>query len=585
VFNQTGEDREFGLTVSFAGPLVVEGPEVAGLRVPSGESRTAWLVLEATGTGPAEARVEVRSAGGGRPVGTEARGFFPIRPGNPLHTAAEFHRLEPGTSKTLAFDRAFLDGARRRLRISAAPVLELRPALDRLMEYPYGCLEQTTSRLMAIVHAPQLLEGDDESRAALARELIDAGLRRLANLQTESGGLSYWPGGARASRWGTGYAGEFLVEARDAGVEIPSRLLTGILGYLQDELGSTGDHPPGANERALFARVLAVLDRPPLGWLTRLSEEPEELDIAGRAHLAAAWVAAGRSDRALSVLGKDTMWIAVSTTTDGRLTSRVRQDAVLLKTLLELDPAHPWTDLLASRLVKRRENGAWRSTLEDAAALSALARYHRTRESGTGSGAFVVEVTCGGARFAADHQKPALIELPEGDAPVHVEVAGEGAAFLIHETEGLARDAHVERYDRGVCVRREWRTPSGEPVELDSLSVGDLVRVEVTLRATEDRRIGNVAVVDPLPGGFEVENPRLDSSARMPRQRAECDRVEFLDDRVVLFATANGHEQVFTYAIRATGAGSFSVPPVQASCMYEPSVASISGGGRVEVAR
>ena len=43
--------------------------------------------------------------------------------------------------------------------------------------------------------------------------------------------------------------------------------------------------------------------------------------------------------------------------------------------------------------------------------------------------------------------------------------------------------------------------------------------------------------------------------------------------------------QVFEYALRATTAGEFDLPPVQASCMYDPAVACLGKGGRVRIAK
>jgi alpha-2-macroglobulin len=113
--------------------------------------------------------------------------------------------------------------------------------------------------------------------------------------------------------------------------------------------------------------------------------------------------------------------------------------------------------------------------------------------------------------------------------------------------------------------------------------------VEVTLTTPPSKRsltIGNVAVVDPLPGGFEVENPRLATSAgRDLVQLSAADRVEFLDDRVVLFTSADANTRRFSWFLRVVSVGNFTIPPVQASCMYRPELSSISGKGKLEVRR
>jgi uncharacterized protein YfaS (alpha-2-macroglobulin family) len=102
-------------------------------------------------------------------------------------------------------------------------------------------------------------------------------------------------------------------------------------------------------------------------------------------------------------------------------------------------------------------------------------------------------------------------------------------------------------------------------------------------------QIPNVAIVDALPAGFEVENPHLSTSVKTePVAGAEhhesiAEHLEFLDDRVVLFTKSQQYQQTFHYSIRAITTGRFVAPPIQASCMYDEGISSIHGGGIVEV--
>ena len=151
--------------------------------------------------------------------------------------------------------------------------------------------------------------------------------------------------------------------------------------------------------------------------------------------------------------------------------------------------------------------------------------------------------------------------------------------------------------DKGIKARRRWLDAEGKVIrdwtsgysESLEVSVGDLVWVEVMLQATGSV-LENVAMVDALPGGFAVENPRLATSAVRTSGRAiglkpssRAERTEFLDDRIVLFATAKPSSQVFRYAIRAVSGGEFLAPPIQASCMYDEALHSLGESGVVKV--
>ena len=236
----------------------------------------------------------------------------------------------------------------------------MRPAIESLLGYPYGCVEQTTSRCLAILAAPALLA--DAGRAEAARDMIRVGIDRLASMQTPDGGLAYWPGDTRPDRFGTGYAAGFLAAAARAGHEVPAYLKDGIAKYLKRELDRVGAGAPDGNERALFCRVLAAFGRPPEGWMEKLAESVGDLDTAGRAALAGAFLDAGRRDRALSVISEDTLGLTVPASFSGRLSSQVSGEASLLSTLLDLDPSHAWVPVLAKRLDDARTGGGWRTT-------------------------------------------------------------------------------------------------------------------------------------------------------------------------------------------------------------------------------
>lgn len=581
VTNTTAGALTFSLEVTAGGPLELTAREsLAGLELEPGASRIFWFDARALGLGNAEIRFSALGSG----LEEHATSTLLVRPATPLHQTNELVTVEAGSSWDEDPSEGFApDGLRVVVEVSPRPDVELRPALQALIDYPHGCLEQTTSRLFALVHAAPLL-GDETGEGGpspLVQSLVRAGLGRLQAMQTRGGGLSYWMGSDRASTWGTAYAASWLVEARRAGYELRASFTAPLLGYLAGVLRSGEEDP---NTLALITRILAEFGQPQEGWMTRLAERRAELDIAGRAHLASAWLSIGRRDRATELLGEDTLSLAVHRTTSGRFTSAVRQRGVLLGTLLDLDPGHPWVERVASDLWASRSNGRWSSTLEDAAALASLARYQALQgETGEFRG---VLVDASGARHELDSTSRARFVLTGAAAKgaLHVELEGDAPAHLLVSVEGLPIGG-VPAYDRNLQIRRRWLDREGQPIT--ELEVGDLVQVEVVLSApglASGERIENVAVMDLLPAGLEVENPRLASSAQDPLMKsAHADHVEFREDRVVLFAGVGDEPATFRYLLRATAAGIFVAPPIQASSMYDPGIASLGETGTLRI--
>ncbi len=586
ITNLSGEHATIELALELDGPVhLLEDSLPSVVELAPGERLRRWRRARATGLGAVTATTRVHGeTAGGEALDASARAEFTCRPPTPLHREIELVRLPAGQRLVLDAPEGFRrEGLRTRVEIAGDPAVELRPVLRSLVDYPHGCVEQITSRLYALLYAPGILRAEttEERRSPEIEAMIAAGIDRLWSMQTGSGGLAYWSGHKQAYLFGSLYAAGFLVEARTEGVPVRPELIEGLLGYLERTLREGGTATEDPNLRAFLCRALAAFDRSNRGWTTKLTEELDELDMAGRAHLAMAWLEMGRRDLALEVLGDQALLGMTTTRTSGRITSRTRQEAVLLKALLSIDSEHPWIPRLVRRLDEARTQGAWGNTLSNATILTALARYQRARPVPS---RFTGELAVGERRETfSSEEPPAVFDLDELADPITIDTAGEGPISILVWTEGLLAERIPPPFDDNLRVRRRWLDADGEEVDPGALSVGDLVLVEVTLSAPglpAHERVDNVAVVDALPGGFEVENPRLATSVVVGSPTSyRADRTEFLDDRVVVFTSVSRDARTFVYALRAVTAGEFVVPPIQASSMYDPGLASLHGGG------
>jgi uncharacterized protein YfaS (alpha-2-macroglobulin family) len=627
MFNSTDRPVALALAVHATGPIRIDlGKGAERILIRPHQPEIHWLSAKATGTGPVEVRVEARkwvgrmkpaakTADSTRPAAV-AKAAFPIRPATALHATADIRRIEAGEDLALPDPQTFVPGTcRRTIHVSGKPAVELTPAIERLLHYPYGCAEQTTSSLYPLLYAPDLigalLPGD--ARTGHVIKMINAGISRLWAMQTTSGGLAYWPGQHEPCLWATAYAAGFLLEAKAAGYKVDPRFGKELVRYLEGCLDA--GNVPDDNVRALLCRVLATFGRAHRGWMARLAERPQRLDIAGRAHLAGAYLAVGRKDLAAKALPDDTLALGVTASTGGRITSQSRQLAVLLSVLLDLDTEHKWIPAIVRRLEAARKDGCWGNTLENATALAALSRYQVLSDDKPSFNGTVQPPKGEPVRF--DHAEPLRVSVRDA-GPVQISTRGKGSVYVTVTAKGLLRSDLLKPYDRNLVARRRWTDRRGRPIDPAKLRVGDLVRVAVTLQVPAGSpltSVRNVAVVDALPGGMEAENPRLVSSAAiaaappdiipapapgepmgeiMPEPSRspdppgneivnEADRVEFLDDRVILFTTASRERRVFHYALRVTTAGEFIVPPIQASCMYDDTIASLGEPSRVVI--
>ncbi len=169
-----------------------------------------------------------------------------------------------------------------RLRVSASPPIPFASALQGLLDYPYGCAEQTTSKAYAALvmdAATAQRLGSTGLDAATRRARLEGALGRLAAMQAGSGHFSMWGGdGGGTVPVLTPYIVDFLLDAREAGFAVPDGVLQKALDRLSEDLLAGGEQFYGSDHRdhlrfanrAYAGYVLARVNRAPLGTLRAL---------------------------------------------------------------------------------------------------------------------------------------------------------------------------------------------------------------------------------------------------------------------------------------------------------------------------
>jgi hypothetical protein len=269
-------------------------------------------------------------------------------------------------------------------------------------------------------------------------------------------------------------------------------------------------------------------------------------------------------------------------------------------------------------LVKPLRLGSY-NTLSSAYTLLALDAYASATGNETAGKFGIAEILGDG--------KSRALELPAGVMPrvpfspdaakLRFTSSSDFPAYTMVEQSGFDRALPEKEIKEGIEIHREYVDAAGKAVK--SLKLGEEIEVRLRIRGLRDEALQNVAIVDLLPGGFEVVP---DSPAAPPEGSAAAEdesqppedgeggeggapqadirwrpplgsgkstwALEYADvreDRVVLYGTVTRDAQLFVYRIKATNAGSFTVPPAYAEGMYDRSVQARGLGARVTVER
>jgi uncharacterized protein YfaS (alpha-2-macroglobulin family) len=408
--------------------------------------------------------------------------------------------------------------------------------------------------------------------------------------------FAYWPGGTYVNPWSSIYASHFLVEARKGGYEVADRVYDAMLEGLKAQAKFS---PNTENETKKIKRqislatyaayVLAAAGHPDRGTMHYLKNRGlSGLSDYSHFQLAGAFALSGELETALSMLP-----VSVSPTFDnkgtgqretgGTFDSPVRAQAIMLDVLAEVNENHPSVPMLVKSLSEAASEGnRWTTTQENAFAFLALGKILKKQMDRNYTGTLKLN----GEHFADfDATEARYTDEAWDGTRIQLSVQGEGSCYYYWSTFGIERDSFIEEYERELQVSRRYFNKDGEG-RTGTFVHGDLIVAEITVKAlTAD--LENVVIVDMLPTGFEIENPRLESRAGIPwlkTQDFKPDYLDIRDDRLIFFGTfPRQRERKFYYALRAVTQGEFTLPPIVAEAMYDPTKSAVKGSMRIEV--
>ena len=626
VHNQAKTGGPATVTIKSLDPSVIAfAEEKSTITVPPGGSAEVRFNAEAKSLGTA--RVQMRVT-----MGRENDAFedvIPVRLLESPETAAAYGTASPTSTETLELPKNVLPGyGGMTVELASTAMVGLSEGARYLVEYPYGCGEQKSSRTLALMLVSELgqafeLPGIDAKRG---KEYAQGGLRELADFQCASGGFSFWAGECTmVSPYLTANIVHVLHRGRTLGYTVDKDVLERAYSYLEQNLAeprpeNEGFMPSYTSWQAFSVKVLAEGGRNVDSHINRLHGYADRMPVFGIAFLADALVAKKERGARLDDLHRrltnavlpEAGTAHVEELKDPYLawfwSSNVRSTAIVLGTLVRHGENKELVTKMVRWLMRARKGERWDNTQENAWALSSLIDYYRKYESEVpdftavvliGQEALVREPFKGRQTDAKSRQIPMNQVLAKGtpgqQLPVVFTREGTGTLFwmmrLRYATSLLRRDA----LNAGFHVERSYRLQNGK-TNATSFKAGDLIEVTVRLRNTKERKF--VAVTDPIPAGTEPVETWFATTAtalvehqsreehRSWRwwERGGFDHVERHDDHVNLFATRlseGSHE--FTYLVRATTAGTFTVSPTHAEEMYEPEVFGRNATTTVEV--
>lgn len=580
--------------------------------LPKGTREIFTVPLE--GREPGIGSVEMAVTG---PGGFAVSRAWPIqvRPPQLPETRQFVETMPPGGESVLGPDllEPFMPGtAALAVSVSRWQGLDVPGLLRWLDRYPFGCLEQTTSRAMPLLYFNDiaLLAGkaQDQGIAGRVQDAID----RIVAMQTAEGNFRMWgQWGNDADPWMSVFALDFLTRAVDKGYDVPAAAMAAGRRWLAGAL-----HEGREDVRAYAAAVLAHKGQGNVGDLRYFHDTRPPVGAMALAHLGSALDAVGERARADSAFAKARKALAEEAELDRQSRNLADGKAAdnAAQHLRERTPPN------GGRLRDTFGVAAMMAGTGRAAQVPALlneAQVFDTRAEGTTTQdkawmlLAAAEMARNSGRLAVEIDgKP-----PGGGDPASVAVAadqlargvrvknlGEGEVFRVVSVEGVPA-APLPASGNGMTLTKRVFTLDGQPVDLTAVRRNDRMVVVIEGEGTQ-KAPGDYAILDLLPSGWEIEGvlrPQQPGYAWVGRL-SEAPMLQARDDRFVAAIPLPGYEMDrstphapfprensetwqfrVAYAVRAVTPGAFSLPAAVAEHMYVPKLKARTGMGRVVI--
>lgn len=515
--------------------------------------------------------------------------------------------------------------------ISALPLGLTHGLRGYLEKFPHGCTEQIVSQAV-----PPLILGKHPEFGYAPKDAaaaIDRWITLLRARQNEDGSFGRWAANPAVDQLASIWAAHMLLEAKERGFAVPADVLKSATTYVQTVAATDTEDLPAAGARAYAIYVLTRQGMVTTAFATALEKHlganyPKQwkTELAG-VYLAATYHLLKKEAPARAIIdgvvfGKaraaDTTWYY----------DRLAYDAQALYVIARHFPdrAARITPAEIDAVVDPIFRGAY-NTYDSAWSILALEAYAETAAAAPGVTLSAEELD--GSAVRALTLPPSLLPVasfsPNATA-IRFGATGSFGAYYVVSEAGFDTGLPEKPTARSVEVFRTFESADGKPVT--TVKLGEEITAVVRVRAIDRPAISELAIVDLLPGGFEPvvqqtaapaneegdgeegggegeeneaeeqgggseEQPAPGAgvtaarpyalSIALPGATFEPEFGDVREDRVVLYGTAQSAVKELRYSVKATNVGTYTVPPIQASALYDSTVVARGTAGKLVV--
>jgi uncharacterized protein YfaS (alpha-2-macroglobulin family) len=513
---------------------------------------------------------------------------------NPNSAASSFVDgvIEPGKTWEGKYKLVGMPGTNNGiLEVSSIPPIDFGYRLKYLLNYPYGCVEQTTSSAFPQLFLPDVVDMSQAEKEKITIN-IKAAIERLRLFMMPDGGFSYWPGMHESDDWSTSYAGHFLIESEIKGYTLPPAFKSNWIRYqktmARNWISGKGKYAYYAYqqsdlEQAYRLYTLALAGDADLGSMNRLRER-NDLSLQARWRLAAAYSLAGQKEVAFTLVNNSSTDLPPYSSFNSTYGSVERDRAMILETLSLMSMRDKAIGVMTS-ISKSLRSNIWMSTQTTAYCLLAISKFSGSK---TLSKALKFEYSIDESKTVVASSNLSILQIDmklkdQQSGNVKISNMSEGVIFARISLSGVPEPGTEVSSENNLKMNIIYKTSDGKDLDITELKQGTDFRAEIIISNPGLEYYANLALNQIFPSGWEIHNSRMDASGSsiqfdIPKYQ------DIRDDRIyTYFDLAQGKSKKFVVILNAAYLGKFFLPKTSCEAMYDNRIQNVKSGQWVKV--
>ena len=475
-------------------------------------------------------------------------------------------------------------GATAYITLSNNLIGALRNDLKYLVQYPYGCAEQTASKLSAMHFAQPFFKRDTLLKES--QHFILQGVKKLDNMQNYWGEFTYWEGEEKVNPYASLYAGETILEIADNNSSIVrEKMKKSTLKMLKSVASASGSYRATYTNfhRLYSAYILAQHHQLNTSTANLLYEKGiYKKHLLATLYMSAILKMQGDDKKAEKLFAKhntELLKYAYKTYGEqsGNFESNVRD--MMLHFIVKTNYFNKEKkDLIALQ----NEFEHLYSTQERAIALKAISTYLGKPKSSK----LNVLLTINGQK--SNHTKPITMKFDKlTKNTIELNPNGLAMSYTIELIKHLPKaPKNTLSTTKKLSIKRAFINAKGEAIDVKNLVQGKKIFSKITL--ANYGKISHVVVNQRIPACMQIVNNNIkNQEPHFKDKNIQLEHREILDDRILYFINLKNKSKwnkalkknisienrgVIYMPLMVTTLGECKLPAVIVEAMYDPRI-------------